>query len=351
MFSVSGSHVGLVLVVVLLFLSRWRGTGMVITASLLITGYVILTGSESPAIRAACMGIAALIARRCEWDFDGINVLYGSMILLAVADPWGIDTASTTLSASAVLGMLVLVPRWRHYASMITGPLTTWADLIMQAISVSVAASTAVALPSLMLFGTISVTTVPANVLVVPLLSVVFLISPLLLVCSAVGIAEPIAWVTTILVRTGDQLLNAFDMAERSLQRSDLVLALALLSIVVWWWPLAARMPKEAAVRWVTTLVMMLALRLVPEPERTQLWTYQSGHGMAIGATSKHRTLIYVVGEGSHRPDFRLVAWTRTRREPIVIGGRGRWGRRVAARIAHDVVGSRHVDSSRVSRQ
>ncbi len=350
MFSVSGSHVGLVLIVVLLLLSRWRGTGMVVTASLLITGYVILTGSESPAVRAATMGIAALIARRCEWDFDGINVLCGSMILLAVADPWGIDSASTVLSVSAVLGMLVLAPRWRHYASMITGPVSPLTDLIMQAISVSVAASTAVALPSLFMFGTVSITTVPANVIVVPLLSVVFLISPLLVLCSAVGVAEPVAWVTSVLVRTVDHLLSAFDMVERSLQRSDIVLALGILSIVVWWWPLAARLPTGAAIRWATALLVMIGLRVIPEPHRVQLWSYQSRHGTAIGATTKHRTLMFVFGEGSHSPDYRLVAWTRTRREPIVVGGRGRWGLRVAARIAHDVVGSKHADSNRVPR-
>lgn len=321
---------------------------MVVTASLLITGYVILTGSESPAVRAATMGIAALIARRCEWDFDGINVLCGSMILLAVADPWGIDSASTVLSVSAVLGMLVLAPRWRHYASMITGPVSPLTDLIMQAISVSVAASTAVALPSLFMFGTVSITTVPANVIVVPLLSVVFLISPLLVLCSAVGVAEPVAWVTSVLVRTVDHLLSAFDMVERSLQRSDIVLALGILSIVVWWWPLAARLPTGAAIRWATALLVMIGLRVIPEPHRVQLWSYQSRHGTAIGATTKHRTLMFVFGEGSHSPDYRLVAWTRTRREPIVVGGRGRWGLRVAARIAHDVVGSKHADSNRV---
>ncbi len=346
MFSVSGSHVGLVLIVVLLFLSRWRGTGMVITASLLIAGYVFLTGSESPAVRAACMGISALIARRCEWDFDGINVLCGSMILLAVADPWGIDSASTVLSASAVLGMLVLVPRWRHYASMITGPVTKWVDLIMQAVSVSVAASTAVALPSLLLFGTVSITTVPANVLVVPLLSVVFLLSPLLVLCSAVGLADPIAWVTAALVRMGDHLLTAFDVAERSLQRSDIAVALGVLSIAIWWWPLAARLPTGAAIRWAAALVVMLGLRVIPEPNRVQLWTYQSRNGEAIGATTKHRSVMYVIGEGIHRPDSRLVSWTRTRREPIIVGGRGRWGKRVAARIAREVVGSKHDDST-----
>lgn len=232
---------------------------------------------------------------------------------------------------------------------MITGPVSPRADLIMQAISVSVAASTAVALPSLFLFGTVSLTTVPANVIVVPLLSVVFLISPLLVLCSAVGVAEPVAWVTSVLVRTVDHLLGAFDLAERSLQRTDLVVALGVLSIAIWWWPLAARLPAGAAIRWATALVVMIGLRVIPEPNRVQLWTYQSRHGEAIGATTKHRTVMYVIGEGIHRPDSRLVSWTRTRREPIVVGGRGRWGKRVAARIASEVVGSNHDDSTRVS--
>jgi ComEC/Rec2-related protein len=349
MFSVSGSHVGLIFILVTLLLSRWRGTGMVAVTSMLIISYVMVTGAESPAIRAACMGIAVIVARRCEWDLDGINVLCGSVILLALADPWGVDAASTVLSVSAVLGMLVLVPIWTSRAHQIIGPTTGVRQSLLQAVAVSVAASTAIVLPSVLFFKSVSVCSVLANIVAVPLLSLVFVLAPVFFVCSSLGVGAPIAWTMTKLVQTADVFLVNVDAIERIVQRPDLVGLTAALSILVWWWPTVARMHVGAVVRFVVPCTMIALLPLMPSTDRSRLWLYEGVHGTALGVTSPTITRMYVIGAGTWPIDHRVVRWARSRTERVIVVGHGRWGARMAARIQHDVVGSNHVDSSRAS--
>jgi len=349
MFSVSGSHVGLIFILVTLLLSRWRGTGMVVVTSMLIISYVMVTGAESPAIRAACMGIAVIVARRCEWDLDGINVLCGSVLLLAIADPWGVDAASTVLSVSAVLGMLVLVPIWTSRVHQIIGPTTGVRHSLLQAVAVSVAASTAIVLPSLLFFKSVSVCSVLANIVAVPLLSLVFVLAPVFFVCSSLGVGAPIAWTMTKLVQTADVFLVNVDAIERIVQRPDLVGVTAALSILVWWWPTVARMHVGAVVRFVLPCIMIALLPLMPSSDRSRMWLYEGIHGTALGVTSPTITRMYVIGAGTWPIDHRVVRWARSRTERVVVVGHGRWGTRMAAWIQHDVVGSNHVDSSRAS--
>lgn len=349
MFSVSGSHVGLIFILVTLLLSRWRGTGMVVVTSVLIISYVMLTGAESPAIRAACMGIAAIVARRCEWDLDGINVLCGSVILLALADPWGVDAASTVLSVSAVLGMLVLVPIWTSRMQQIIGPTSGVRQSLLQAVAVSVAASTAIVLPSLLFFKSVSVCSVLANIVAVPLLSLVFVLAPIFFVCGSLGVGAPLAWTMTKLVQTADVFLINVDAIERIVQRPDLIGVTAALSILVWWWPTVARMHIGAVVRFVIPCIGFALLPLMPSSDRPRLWLYEGIHGSALGVTSPAVTRMYIIGAGTWPIDQRVVRWARSRTERVIVVGHGRWGRRMAARIQHDVVGSNHADSSRAS--
>lgn len=349
MFSISGSHVGLLLLLVVLVFSRWSALGMVVITSVLVTGYIVLTGFESPAVRAACMGIAAMVGRLREDDVDGGNLLCGSVIILAVIDPWGIDSVSTILSVSAVLGLIVLAPRWTTALTSITGPLSRHWHALVQATSISVAAATAITVPSLVYFHTVSITSVVANLVVVPLLSIVFVLSPLLLLCTAAGIALPLTWSVTVLIRLADFFLTHCDAIERGMHRVDLVVVVACLTLAMWWWPLVARMPSGAGLRWGLVCIMLICVRSVPESRVQRVWLYEVPHGAVVGTIRGDTMWIFAVGSSARRLDTRVLRWVRLRREHRVVAGHGRWGRRMAARISHDVVGSKHETATRIS--
>jgi hypothetical protein len=245
--------------------------------------------------------------------------------------------------------MLVLVPIWTSRAHQIIGPTTGVRQSLLQAVAVSVAASTAIVLPSVLFFKSVSVCSVLANIVAVPLLSLVFVLAPVFFVCSSLGVGAPIAWTMTKLVQTADVFLVNVDAIERIVQRPDLVGLTAALSILVWWWPTVARMHVGAVVRFVVPCTMIALLPLMPSTDRSRLWLYEGVHGTALGVTSPTITRMYVIGAGTWPIDHRVVRWARSRTERVIVVGHGRWGTRMAARIQHDVVGSNHVDSSRAS--
>ena len=345
MLSVSGSHVGLMFLLVSLLLSRWRGTTMLIVTSTCIMFYVYLTGAESPALRAAVMGIAALLGHRYERDVDGLNVLYGSVLILALADPWGIDTISTVLSISAVAGILVLAPRWVDAARMLVGRIPS----ILQAMSVCVAASTSIVVPSMFYFHSVALFSVAANMLVVPLLSAVFVLVPLLLIAAPLGVAAPIAWCMSIIVTSAESVIAVAQSCEEVLMHEHMVIVLAFISTAMWWWPLIATTVAGAALRFCCCMAAIGTLTLVPAPQRTVVWVYACRSGNIVGYTTPHVTKMIAVGTSTGRLDGRFLQWTRRRHEAVLCEGVGQWGRRMSRRIAFEVVGSRHVDSARTT--
>lgn len=342
MLSVSGSHVGLIFLLVSILLSRWRGTIMLIVTSALIIVYVYLTGAESPALRAAIMGIATLLSHRYERDIDGMNILYGSVLILALADPWGIDTIATVLSISAVAGILILAPRWLELLRMLLGSLPS----VLTAMSVCVAASTSIVIPSLFYFQTVALFSVAANFLFVPLLSIVFVLVPLLLLAVPFGFGAPIAWCMSILLSCAETVISVAHSCEESLMHEHLMIVLAFISVVMWWWPLIATTISGAVIRWCCCAAAIGALTFMPAPQPPTVWLYACRGGNVVGYTTPHLTRMIAVGTSTGRLDGRFLQWTRRRHEVLSCAGVGRWGRRMSRRIACDIVGSKHVDSA-----
>lgn len=346
MLSVSGSHVGLMFTLILLVLSRWRGSALVFACATLIVAYVFLTGAEIPALRAAVMGIALIVARWREWDVDGLNLLAGSVLVLTIADPWSLDTASTILSVSAVAGILVLAPLWKRYAMMLVPSSSRSIAACASVVSVSVAATTAIVLPSLITFEQVAVFSVIANGIVVPLLSLVFVVAPLFVLASVVGMAEPVAQVMHLLLVITDFILQCFVYLENLVRCEDNLWLIASLCTCVWWWPLIAQTSVGAVLRWCVALALTASVHLFPASHTEQLWVYRQRTRCIVGVSSTDTTRILIIGSGTDPLDTRVIQWSRYRQGAVIAGGVGRWGRRMAARIQHVVVGSTHADSN-----
>lgn len=348
MLSVSGSHVGLMFTLILLVLSRWRGSAMVFACTTLIVAYVFLTGAEIPALRAAVMGIALIVARWREWDVDGLNLLAGSVLVLTTSDPWSLDTASTILSVSAVAGILVLAPLWKRYAMMLAPSSSRSIAACVSAVSVSVAASTAIVLPSLITFEQVAVFSVIANGIVVPLLSLVFVVVPLFVLASVVGMAEPVAQVIHLLLVITDFILRCFVYIENLVRCDDNLWLIAALCTFVWWWPLIAQTSVSAFLRWCVALALTASVHLFPTSHSEELWVYRQRTRCIVGVSSPDTTRMLIIGSGTDALDMRVIQWARYHHGVVLVGGVGRWGRRMAARIHHVVVGSTHADSNRI---
>jgi len=215
---ISGSHVA-ILAWFLLWLFRLlrvpTGWGAVLTVGLL-AGFVLLAGSQLPTIRAACMVGAYLVGRLLYRQRRALNILAGTALGMLVADPadlFDVGFQLSFLSVALIAGVaapvlertvapyrvarldllnrdrdLHLEPKiaqirvaWRRWAERLPfSPRVTlavvsrtvgWAAPAVELVVVSAAVQVGLALPMVIYFHRLSWTGLSANLVVVPLMS------------------------------------------------------------------------------------------------------------------------------------------------------------------------------------
>jgi competence protein ComEC len=167
--------------------------------------YATLAGWPLPAQRAAMMLAAAAIAWLLRRRSEPLNTLLAALMLILLIDPAAIASLSLWLSFAATAGILLALAR--HQAEPGLG---TWMTGML---AVTVVASLAT-LPIIAgVFGRLPLYSVPANLVTVPLYTV--LILPLALVGEVLSLIGGGAWATACfrlagsLVDIGDHLLAA----------------------------------------------------------------------------------------------------------------------------------------------
>lgn len=162
--AVSGSNAALFLGFALLLTRRLGGSVRVTTAvgAAALGAFVVIARPSPSVLRAAVMGAIALVALVTGRQRAGLPTLAGAVLVLLLLDPQLARSAGFALSAAATAGLVVLAPRWR---SVLARRLPR---VLADAIAVPLAAQVA-CLPILVgLFGELSLTAVPANLLAMP---------------------------------------------------------------------------------------------------------------------------------------------------------------------------------------
>jgi competence protein ComEC len=166
--AVSGTNLTL-LVGFLLMLARWlgiRGRGRVLVALVGIAGFLVLARAEPSVVRAAAMGVVALIGLGSGGARRGIRALGVAVVCLLVTDPWLATSIGFALSAVATAGILLLAPGWR---AAIVGWLPQWVPRwTAEAVAVPLAAQLACTPLVAAISGQVSLVAVAANLLVAP---------------------------------------------------------------------------------------------------------------------------------------------------------------------------------------
>jgi len=139
-----------------------HGRTQIVLAVLGTVGFVILARPEPSVVRAACMGLIAVVGLGTGGRRRGIRCLSWAVVILLLIDPWLARSAGFVLSASATAGILVLGPPWRDaLARWMPVPL---AELLAVPMAAQVACTPAVAA----IAGQVSMVAVVANLLVGP---------------------------------------------------------------------------------------------------------------------------------------------------------------------------------------
>ncbi|SEJ90815.1 competence protein ComEC [Propionispira arboris] len=183
--SVSGSHITL-LAGTLVWLGRvlrLKSSLLAVFVTLVILAYTVLAGCVSPAVRAAVMGILTFAALAFEREADARRILSLVGFLMILLKPQLIYDISFQLSFAATGGLLYLAPFLKCKLDF----LPKW---LAANLSITMAAQIMV-LPFLAwYFNSVSVSSLLANLLVVPILEYVIVLG---LAAGLFGLVLPVA--------------------------------------------------------------------------------------------------------------------------------------------------------------
>ena len=236
--SVSGMHVSLVGgMLFLLCGGQRRRKVFTITCCVFIGCYVVLTGAESPAVRAGIMCCIALYGNARERSVDGLNILGFSIILQFLWDPQVIMERGFILSTAATYSILAIGPPLYTMLTTCFGKTKSWKRAVANTAAINLSASAGTAVPVAFMFGQAAVWSIAANLVVIPLFSVALLGSIVVLLLQPVSsvVAEPIIWCVQLSIRAATETTTAFSNITPSLT-TDLVLltSLAWLAGTLW---------------------------------------------------------------------------------------------------------------------
>jgi competence protein ComEC len=163
--AVSGANVAIVLMGVLWPLRR-RALDrrlQAVVAGLALVGFVVLARPEPSVIRAAAMGAVTLLALASGRPRAALPALGAAVCVLLLVDPGLARDPGFALSVAATAGIVLLAPGWSRRLRRRRVP-----RLVADALAVSAAAGLVTAPIVAGLSGTVSLVSVPANLLAAP---------------------------------------------------------------------------------------------------------------------------------------------------------------------------------------
>ena len=180
LFSVSGLHVGFMSTIIfyLFRLLKVEKKKSVILVVLILFLYGLLTGFPVGVVRASIMSLLVLFAEIRTKRYDQLNGLALAVIILLLINPLDLFSVSFLLSVGAMFGIACF---YHRITSIYRGD-SILIKRLLGAVAVSVSANVFVIPISAYYFGTVSLYFILANLVVVPLASLVyFLLVPLTL--------------------------------------------------------------------------------------------------------------------------------------------------------------------------
>jgi|GEM_PF-2127078 len=300
MLSVSGSHVALILSIIVIALSRMRHQGMRLgIATVLICLYVVFTGAEPPAVRSAVMGIVAMSGRLFQRQIDGLNVWALTMLVMICVDPSMIASASFQLSAWATLGLIVLTPRLLEMCSRCTVRRMRWKRALAVTVCVTLAANAAIAIPAAVTFESVSLISPVVNLVVVPLMSSGMIFTLLALLCTFVApvFAPMYGLCAEWCLLAADAITRSAALLRPDLGATSAIVVAAIICIGTWWVSSASSW-KHCSVR-SAVIVCVIALALCapfPGTVRTISMFEREDCTVIVYPLPTGRTLVRIVG-------------------------------------------------------
>jgi competence protein ComEC len=208
--AISGLHLALIcqFLQIILLQKRQNKTGRWIKLFVMIIclwSYSLLSGASPSVIRAAGMFSLALFAKNIFRETTLYNILAASAFLLLCYDPFWIFDAGFQLSYAAVLSLGLFSKPIRDFLTLQNKTLRT----LWNAISVSIAAQILTTPVSIYYFNRFPTYFLVANLVAVPLSSLILAGGILLCACSPIHpLAQFVGWILEFLIRALNGIID-----------------------------------------------------------------------------------------------------------------------------------------------
>lgn len=211
MLAISGMHLSLMVLLTEFLLRKFYIPKAVRCVLVLCVAlfYLALTGFSLSTVRAFIMTAFVYLAYLFRGDNDPMTSLFFALFMILVILPRSIYDAGMWLSFSATLGILISIELLRPvskwlYEHIQSKRLCQCLNAALCALCVSLAASFSVFLPAWLFFDEISLLSVPATLLLSPLVTGILYLSPFYLLFSSVS---PLASFLSLIIRLLCKLL------------------------------------------------------------------------------------------------------------------------------------------------
>ena len=178
--SVSGLHVSLLAGALLVLLRRVKPVAQFIIICMVLLFYCAFCAFAAPTLRSALMVICLLLAKILYRRNDPLSALSFSFLILLLISPFTLFSIGFQLSYTAVLGILLLYPA-------LSSAMQRLPKTLSEPLALSISAGLSTAPVSAAVFQSMSILSVPANLLVVPLCALSMLPSGIALMISPVS--------------------------------------------------------------------------------------------------------------------------------------------------------------------
>lgn len=197
--AVSGLHVGFIIGIFFLLFGRFNIRLKYILTIIGIVIFLVITGGHSSVFRASTMAIVFLFAKLSARSTNGFNSISIAALLLLLIDPNELFNPGFQLSFSAVLSILIIYPIFSEKIYKLK--INKLSKNFLLFISVSIAAQLGTLPFTLIYFHKLSIISIFANLIVIPIIGVIVALGIATLVFSfLLPIASIIASANMILI-------------------------------------------------------------------------------------------------------------------------------------------------------
>lgn len=166
-FAVSGLHIGIIAAIIFFFTKRLKEYKRFIILSLILIGYAFICGFSPSVVRAVAMISIFMLSRLFGLRNDSISTLSVAACVLLIFNPINLFDLSFLMSFLAVIGIIFFAKPIKNSMSYLPQKLSTM-------LSLSISVNIGIFPIMICYFGSLSWLFVIANMIIVPLISVLY---------------------------------------------------------------------------------------------------------------------------------------------------------------------------------